>query len=150
MMITSRLYDESYNIMKKMLFALLLCGLAFPVTAMNRKMLNDALISAMDWEWWDEIKILIDQGADINIQDPWGDTPLHRAAYFGNIEMVQLLLKKGANKHLKNKKGRTPANLAAEAIGELTYSEHSYPGMIQKFAEIFEILKKKEEKSESL
>ena len=37
-------------------------------------------------------KKLLDEGADINIQDKFGATPLHRAAGCGRLEMVKFLL----------------------------------------------------------
>lgn len=42
-------------------------------------------------------KLLIDAGADINIQDDEGLTPLHLACRSNNYELVKLLIDKGAN-----------------------------------------------------
>lgn len=39
-------------------------------------------------------------------------TPLHAAAYKGNIQLVEYLLSKGANKEAINKSGYTPTMLA--------------------------------------
>ena len=38
----------------------------------------------------------------------WGWTPLHYAASGGCLEVVQLLLRHGADKELENKKGEKP------------------------------------------
>jgi len=40
---------------------------------------------------------LIEKGADVNARDIDGNTPLHWAANFGNVESINLLLKAGAD-----------------------------------------------------
>ena len=51
---------------------------------------------------------LIDNGANINDQSsPQKDTPLHYAAAEGNIEVIKMLLEKGADTKLTNSLGRT-------------------------------------------
>ena len=44
-----------------------------------------------------------------------GSTPLHTAARFGELEFVQLLLRHGADKELKNEKGEKPVNIVCKA-----------------------------------
>ena len=45
----------------------------------------------------------------INDKDSYGNTPLHRAAYFGkSVPTIELLLEKNADKYKKNSKGQTP------------------------------------------
>ena len=57
--------------------------------------------------------MLIEAGADINNQANYdGNTPLHVAARFGNVQIVQLLLKHNANKDLLNKDEETAFQLA--------------------------------------
>lgn len=51
-------------------------------------------------------------GADINIQNKRGDTPLHLSSYRGYIEIVTLLQQVHANLDIKNEKGRTAAEEA--------------------------------------
>ncbi|AFL82576.1 ankyrin repeat-containing protein [Aequorivita sublithincola DSM 14238] len=52
-------------------------------------------------------ELLINAGADINIQNNDGSTALITAAFFCRPEIVKMLLKKNANKTLKNNYGQT-------------------------------------------
>jgi ankyrin repeat protein len=45
----------------------------------------------------DAAKLLLDQGADVNLPELSGLYPIHRAALHGRLEIVMLLLEKGAN-----------------------------------------------------
>ena len=51
------------------------------------------------------MQLLIDNGADINIQDNNGYTPLMLACLKNNVETVRILLYKGAKTDIKNKSG---------------------------------------------
>lgn len=64
-------------------------------------------------ESYESAKKLIECGADPNyLSADTGTSPLSIAAYYGNIKLVELLLKNGANPVFMDKKGRTPAMLA--------------------------------------
>ncbi len=60
----------------------------------------------------EDIKALIQQGADINFKDGRGDTLLHDAVYYGREKSVEVLLKAGADLSVKNKYGYAPMHLA--------------------------------------
>ncbi|RDD34928.1 Ankyrin repeat protein [Wolbachia endosymbiont of Cylisticus convexus] len=61
----------------------------------------------------DVVKYLVDdKKADVNQKDICGETALHEAARNGHKDVVTTLLKKGANPLIKNKKGKTPRDLA--------------------------------------
>ena len=50
----------------------------------------------------------MDSGADVNARDEAGDTPLHYAAYFGELAVIRLLVERGADVSALNSYGRTP------------------------------------------
>jgi ankyrin repeat protein len=43
-------------------------------------------------------------------------TPLHDAASFGNMKLAKLLIDKGADPLFKNKKGKTPLDIAHPSL----------------------------------
>ena len=63
----------------------------------------------------DTILKLLRQGADPNIADREGYTPLHYAVMKGNLAVVNVLLQKGANRDAISISGSTPRNLSARA-----------------------------------
>lgn len=54
------------------------------------------------------VRYLISKGADVNIADNRGATPLHRCASKGNISVLKLLLDSGAHLDPKDTYGNTP------------------------------------------
>ena len=58
------------------------------------------------------IKLLIDNGANINIKDSKSQTPLHHAVSQGSLEIVKLLIKSGADISSKTINGQTPLHFA--------------------------------------
>ena len=55
---------------------------------------------------------LIDKGILINDIENSGNTPLHGASYYGQIDVVKLLLSYGAKTNIKNKLGHLPIDIA--------------------------------------
>jgi uncharacterized protein len=59
-------------------------------------------------------RILIDQGANVNMEQSGGYTPLHQAAASGLAEMTKMLLEAGANPECRCHQGKTPVDYARE------------------------------------
>jgi hypothetical protein len=66
---------------------------------------------------YEEFAALLADGADVNTQDLYGDTPLHNLLYRegADIDTIELLLESGADVSLENEDGMTPAELAADS-----------------------------------
>jgi ankyrin repeat protein len=60
------------------------------------------------------VRMLIDAGADPNARSATGGTPLHTAAFTGDVIMVRLLLAAGASSAVEDERGRTPLDVARE------------------------------------
>jgi hypothetical protein len=73
------------------------------------------LVAALAGKHLQTAELLHHSGADPNVQSFGGDTPLHSAAYYGDVEMVQVLLNCGADVNIRNETGETP--LAHVSIG---------------------------------
>ena len=84
---------------------------------------NTDLIEAVKNNQTNEVKRLIEAGADVNTTDVRGDTPLIKAAYGGNFELTKLLLDLGADIHASSDGGHTSLHGAAlngdEKLAEL-------------------------------
>ena len=63
------------------------------------------------------IRCLTDAGANLNLQDKNGATPLHRAVRTRCAAAVRFLLRAGSDPLLKNKPGSTPFHLAVQNTG---------------------------------
>ncbi|MEG1638933.1 MAG: ankyrin repeat domain-containing protein, partial [Erysipelotrichaceae bacterium] len=63
---------------------------------------------------FDTIKLLIENGADVNMCDNNGCTALMRSAYAGYKDLVDYLLSHGADKELLDKEGRKAVHYVRE------------------------------------
>jgi ankyrin repeat protein len=59
-------------------------------------------------------RMLIENGAQVNIKQQAGATPLHSAAQNGNLELLVLLLENGADVNARMEGGKLPADVARE------------------------------------
>jgi uncharacterized protein len=60
------------------------------------------------------VRLLIEQGADVNMAQAGGYTPLHQAAANGRADLVGILLEAGANPVTLCHQGKAPADYARE------------------------------------
>jgi hypothetical protein len=60
------------------------------------------------------VRFLLEHGADINVVNQFGRTPLHEASHYGPLEVVRLLLEHGADVETKNEFGGTALQIAAK------------------------------------
>jgi len=59
----------------------------------------------------EKVKELLEK-IDINTQDSDGSSPLHYAAYYGNLDLLKFLVEKGAKVDILNREGKTPLMFA--------------------------------------
>jgi uncharacterized protein len=83
----------------------------FSRNPMHNQPLHACIALSQDLE---TARILITQGADVNMEQAGGYTPLHQAAAAGLTELTRLLLDAGADPGCRCHQGKTPADYARE------------------------------------
>lgn len=91
---------------------------------------SSPLISASLFGKTEVAKILIDAGAEINIQNNDGSTALHTASFLCRPEIVAMLLKKGADKTIKNNFGSTAYESVAGSFSDVKQVYDMMGGML--------------------
>lgn len=75
-----------------------------------------ALSYAMEGEGYTEcVKLLVERGSSVDVQDHHGVTPLMMAVYGNDVTCVELLLRAGCDRTLKDENGKTALELAQTA-----------------------------------
>jgi ankyrin repeat protein len=83
-------------------------------------MTGTAIHSAVSRKHADLVAILLEAGANPNVRQSAGWTPLHAAAMNGDLASVDLLLAAGADPAATNEEGRSVADLANESGDDAT------------------------------
>lgn len=88
-----------------------------PITSIEQKGFfgNTPLIVAAGWGNSDAVRILLDAGANINATGEDRDTALHRAVAVEALDVVQMLIDRGASVEMADAFGDTPRDFAEEA-----------------------------------
>jgi len=89
----------------------LMASAANPKEEMHRALLNVASIGSVSC--LSLVNFFVENGADPNYQDSYGNTALISASRWGHREVVRFLLTKGADTSLKTKDGFTALDEAA-------------------------------------
>jgi ankyrin repeat protein len=80
---------------------------------MNLDEMNNEVLECARYGEHEDLKALIDAGANANYADSGGSTGLHKAAANGEVECIKVLHSCGAI-YSKNSQGNTPAHWAAQ------------------------------------
>jgi ankyrin repeat protein/uncharacterized caspase-like protein len=80
--------------------------------------LNSALHIAAENQNPDIVNYLLDQGADVNHKNLWGENPIYSSIRMNNIEIIKTLIKNGGNVNAKNNHGESPLHIAV-SIGNI-------------------------------
>jgi ankyrin repeat protein len=109
----------------------------------NLNLVSDLIVLGANVDWQDEYgrtalhycgqydhleiiaKMLIDAGADVNIQHSRGWTPLHIFTFYNHSRIVRMLLDAGADKTISDNEGRLPYEFAkTQELKELLNEIH--------------------------
>ena len=73
-----------------------------------------------------EVMQMVNEGTDVNSKDRMGYTALHIASWNGNVDLVEYLLRMGANPNVISPSGNTPLKFANPAVGRLLIQYGAY------------------------
>ncbi|CAL2038040.1 unnamed protein product [Caenorhabditis brenneri] len=81
---------------------------------------HNALIEAVREINLQNVQQIVRRGAYINVYNEHGNTPLHMATKLGYPEIVEVLIKNGADRSLLNAQNRTPEQMIGESVRSVT------------------------------
>ena len=80
----------------------------------------------------DAVRLMHVLGFDLSWEGPWGGTPLHHAAWHGNVAMVKLLLSLGAPVDPRDKQfGSSPLGWAAHGSANCRRADDDYAAIVE-------------------
>jgi len=79
---------------------------------MTKKQRDKMLLEGCESGDFNKVRLAINFGADVNVKNVWGWTPLHWACSNNAIQLAKLLLDRGADVEAKTDWGRTPLYFA--------------------------------------
>ncbi len=94
------------------------------VKYLKQAQLNEQLLAAVQRSDFSKVKDLVNRGANINAKDNGGNTLLHNASRFGNLDAVKCLISKDADIDAKDNNGRTPLDVADSSIIKILRQAH--------------------------
>jgi ankyrin repeat protein len=103
-------------VLKKVMLSLAMMSVMcvmLPDSLYGQKVAPRKLIAAAKKGNVEEVKALLEQGADVNATNMAGETPLIWASLKGHTETVKVLVEKGADVNIVSKNGNTALTLAA-------------------------------------
>jgi ankyrin repeat protein len=93
----------------------------FPFFKRTQRELNKCLFEKVGYGWIEDVRSLLDQGANPDARDDqFGMTALTKAAVQGHFAICKLLIERGADVNAKSKKGKATALMCA------AHNNHSY------------------------
>jgi len=72
------------------------------------------LFNAIEKNWPDAARLLVERGADINVKDGLSRRPLHEAAQLSRSDLAELLLAQGTDVNTVDSNGLTPLHAVAQ------------------------------------
>jgi len=91
---------------------------SFELNSSEIDKINEDGWSQLNWEVKEgkieNVKLLLENGASINLASKFGYTPLIWAVYKGNLEIAKLLLSKGADKSILSEENKMAIDYAKE------------------------------------
>ena len=76
------------------------------------------------------VKFLVELGADVNLPDAWGYTPLHYASVRGGDDLIEFLVAQGADVTAVSRLGQSVVDMARGGMGGF-FHRNAYPETVE-------------------